>query len=850
MAINNFRKVMTSLFWRKRPSKKLTAVLLFLTVVLIVFFYRRPIAIKSIEHFAKPQNIGISCLDFSLDWRFNINIEKACITSPLGTAIVSNAMWQPWSNVFSIEQIKVKHLATDNKVEKEIPGEDQATKLNLPDSLPILSISSLDIDSFVLLQPLHLSVNTISSNELSITGDVNASVKMQQNSLVADLVWSLSDLTKWIPQVQKSLQDNAELLKDVDLDAGKIQTSLIFDGEVLSANSSLDLVSRFYVSNCPIDAVIEGVVLIDVDLSSLNISLDLSQLANDFSVLNCPLLQDYLAEDDLPQLSFVIPQKVSMDETQINLPNLQIIDRRNTNRSIVLNELLFKTTGEFDVNYNISIKQPILTKQIQAGMLDFKVQGSLSVDLINRTPEQSISLKIVGDNNQLVLSDLKMNSLFIENLTSKFSVHTSEPNQFVMEGTIHSSDIQVAGVNIAKTSSDFSLSGASFNDMQLSVANQIYRLDHSDASVQNISNHIDLKIKEFEDLSFSGNTTATKFSVQNINFQPITFTHTGQVSLANMTLFSQHEINLEQGFMIELEQQQTKTKVHINQQNLIGLQSVISQLENTLTVKRGNFSANIEFSLPQEGEQFVANGRADFQNVSAKYQDYVLNNITYQTPLTFDSAGLQLVESTLLIESIDVGVMIKQLQASVVAQDSVPRLTRVQGEFFNGKFSLADLWLDGREQQFNVNIQNVDLGQVVALQEQPGIQITGNIDGDLPLIMGKQGIRIEDGWISSLTGGKLTIVDNPSFDSIKLQQPDLALLENLDFTNLESSIKLNPDGEMFFDFSLKGNNPDKKQAVNFNYNHQQNLLALLELKRLIKSVENKIEQKITQGDKK
>ena len=48
---------------------------------------------------------------------------------------------------------------------------------------------------------------------------------------------------------------------------------------------------------------------------------------------------------------------------------------------------------------------------------------------------------------------------------------------------------------------------------------------------------------------------------------------------------------------------------------------------------------------------------------------------------------------------------------------------------------------------------------------------------------------------------------------------------------------------MVFDFSIKGNNPEKKQAVNFNYNHQQNLFALLELKRLVKSVENKIEQK-------
>jgi len=204
---------MTRLFWRKRPSKKLIATLLFLAVLAIVFFYRRPIAIKSIEHFTKPHHLYISCLNFSLDWRLNLNIKQACVTSPVGDALVSNAMWQPWSNVLSIEQIKVQHLATDNKVEKEILWEDQAAKLDLPDSLPKLSISSIEIDSFALLQPLHLSVNTISSNELSITGDVNASVKMKQNTLVANLEWNLSDLTKWIPQAQQSFQDNAELLR-------------------------------------------------------------------------------------------------------------------------------------------------------------------------------------------------------------------------------------------------------------------------------------------------------------------------------------------------------------------------------------------------------------------------------------------------------------------------------------------------------------------------------------------------------------------------------------------------------------------------------------------------------------
>ncbi|GAC21171.1 intermembrane phospholipid transport protein YdbH family protein [Paraglaciecola arctica] len=841
---------MTALFWQKRPSKKLIAILLFVIILITAFVFRRPIAIKSIEYLAQSQNLHVNCLDFSLDWQLNLNVKQACVTFPAGEILVQKAIWQPWSNILSIELLKVKHLTTDNSVDNEPKKENQTTSLNLPTSLPKLRISSIEIDSFELLQPLHLSVNTTSSNEWSISGDLNASVKMQQNTLVGNLVWSLSDLTNWIPQAQNLSQDNTELLAELASDESKITTLLTFDGNLLSAASSLDIASRFDVSSCPIDTVFKGNVLVGVDISSLNISLDLSQLSNNVSLLNCSLIQDYFATDDLPKLSFVFPQKVTLNRSQINLPKLQIVDTQNPLRSILLDGLNYKTTGELAVNYNISLKQPIKTKQIQAGMLDIQAQGRVSADVSALNTPQPMSWEISDANNRLVVNHLQMDRLFIGSLTTEFTLQHSGTKPLKMQGTIDSSEIQTGDIKLAKTSHTFGISGASLNDLQLSIDNQILQLDHPDANVGNISNHMDLNIQELATLSFSGHSTVTNIRAQNIKLQPITVAHLGQANVPNNTISSQHKISLEQGFLIELEQQKTKAKLLIDQQDMLALTNIMSQLENDLIIEQGNLSASIEFSLPQADQSFIALGKADFQGVSAKYQDYVLNNITYQTPLTFDSAGLQLSESTLHIDSIDVGVPISQLKANVIAKDSVLRLKQVQGEIFNGSFSTSQLWLDGRNQQVSINFQNIDLAQVVALQQQPGIKITGNINGDLPLIINKQGISIEEGWASSLSGGKLTIVDNPSFDSIKAQQPELALLENLDFTQLKSNVKFTPDGWIFFDFSLIGNNPVKKQGVNFNYSHQENIFSLLESIRLVKSVENKIEQKITQGEKK
>lgn len=841
---------MTPLIWQKRPSKKLIAILLFVTVLAAVFFFRRLIVIKSVEYFAKPQGLSIACLDFSMDWQLNIKVKQACITFPTGEVLVREAIWQPWPNILSIKQIKLTHLASNHKNDEKPSREKRTNEINLPEFLPTLKISNFEVHSTELLQPLQLSLNTIATNEFRINGDVNASLKIFQNTLTGYLVWSLSDLTKWLPVAKKLSQDNAELLSELAADNSKIQTSLFFDGEVLRLDNSLDLISRINVSSCPVNVIIKGGVLVDIELPSLNTSLDLSKLVTNLTVVHCPLLQEYFAKDDLPQLSFVLPQKMTIDETQIGLPKLQIIDRKNTNRSLEVTNLVYKSTGELTANYNMSVKQPVSTKKIQAEMLDLQAQGAISIALSTLGTQQPVSWKIADDNSKLVVSNLKMNSILIGSLTSEFHTLQTGTKPFEIQGTLNSSSLQMGDIKLAKTNSDFVIAGESFNDLQLSIDNQLFQLAHPHAKVQNISNHLDVNIKELATLSFTGNSTVTNLAAQKIKFLPITITHLGQASHPKMAVSSQHNIILEQGFKVDLEQQQSIAELQVEQQDMLALKKIMTQLENQLILKQGNLSATLDITLPLAGEQFFADGKVDLQGVSAKYKNYAFNNMTYQTPLTFDSAGLQLTKSTLHIDSIDVGVSVKKLQALVIAKDSIIHLEQIQGEIFNGKFSSSQLWLDGREQEFNINFKDIDLTQLVALQQQPGINITGNIDGDLPMMMNKHGISIDEGWASSLSGGKLTIVDNPSFDSIKLQQPQLALLENLEFTQLKSKVKFTPDGWMFFDFAIKGNNPDKKQSVNFNYTHQENIFSLLESIRLVNAIENKIEQKITLGDKK
>jgi hypothetical protein len=193
---------------------------------------------------------------------------------------------------------------------------------------------------------------------------------------------------------------------------------------------------------------------------------------------------------------------------------------------------------------------------------------------------------------------------------------------------------------------------------------------------------------------------------------------------------------------------------------------------------------------------------------------------------------------------------VHHIQASLSASDSQLKLKNISGEIFGGRFYFNDIWLDDRSQSTKIELNDIELAKLIELQQQSGIQISGQVRGSLPIQFSKDGVTIDGGTLISQGPGHLKIINNPAFDSIKAQQSELAFLENMDFTQLSSTVKFNSDGWLFLNFSLVGDNPEKKQSLKFNYSHQENIFTLLKSLRLANSVQNKIEKSLKEGGKK
>jgi len=441
--------------------------------------------------------------------------------------------------------------------------------------------------------------------------------------------------------------------------------------------------------------------------------------------------------------------------------------------------------------------------------------------------------------NQLVFNgklldkptELSLNSLSQINLNAETSVTK-----------LHSPDVTVAMLN-----NQLNVVGKDLDNLEFSSKSQLDNNQVAGIKLGKLNNQLSGKLIKLANINFSGQTDMNGLAIdkagQQLKVKTVTVKHKGRSALSLDSTFSEHNILLEKDFAANLIQQQQQVSLQIEQQNITSLQPLVSQLSPQLTLTQGRLNAKMTGNL----EQQTLAADVSLSEVNGRYTDYLFSGVSFHSPLSFDSAGLQLGVSTLQVDLLNMGLPMEAITASLLSVEGVLKLENILGNTLGGQFSVKDIWLDQRKQHFDVVIKNIDLAQVVALQDQPGISITGQIGGKLPVNSDLQAVSIDNGKVDSQGGGVLTIRGNPAFDSIKKQQSELAFLENYHFSQLGSKVTLTSDGWLFLELAFKGQNPDKKQAVNFNYSHQENLLTLLETLRVTNSIQEKIEKSISKG---
>ncbi|MCL1039729.1 YdbH domain-containing protein [Shewanella submarina] len=156
------------------------------------------------------------------------------------------------------------------------------------------------------------------------------------------------------------------------------------------------------------------------------------------------------------------------------------------------------------------------------------------------------------------------------------------------------------------------------------------------------------------------------------------------------------------------------------------------------------------------------------------------------------------------------------------------------GELLGGEFLLPQFNLSRNDTSHAyLVLQGLSLPQLLALQPLEGVTATGIFDGVLPAKIEKGKISVSGGRLAARApGGLIAVTDNPTVLSLRQSQPHLDFafnaLEHLEYNTLASTFDMQPGGEAELKVQVKGRSPGIERPIEFNYNHEENLLQLLQ----------------------
>ncbi|MGI0117692.1 YdbH domain-containing protein [Zooshikella sp. RANM57] len=258
----------------------------------------------------------------------------------------------------------------------------------------------------------------------------------------------------------------------------------------------------------------------------------------------------------------------------------------------------------------------------------------------------------------------------------------------------------------------------------------------------------------------------------------------------------------------------------------------------------------------QTGTQWLANAQLSANQLAGQYQDYQWLGAEMDLGWKIEAIGSQLSFSPMAknqfkVEQLNVGIPLQRLRGYMVVKNRPSpwlNLERVNVKVLQGNVYVKQIpLLPPYPVNSYATFDGISLSNLVALQQQPGLSAQGRLQGRLPLRFSTSGITIKAGQIqASKSGGFIKLENNPAVEAMKQSRPEFSsaikALENLHFSMLESSVDLNEKGDAKFKVTIKGYNPSlsKTRQVNFNYQHEENMLMLLRSLRFSQRLTDKL----------
>lgn len=250
---------------------------------------------------------------------------------------------------------------------------------------------------------------------------------------------------------------------------------------------------------------------------------------------------------------------------------------------------------------------------------------------------------------------------------------------------------------------------------------------------------------------------------------------------------------------------------------------------------------------------------ADIQlaNIGGHYNELLFSGLNYRQALDLMPTYRSPRSGKLSVAHIDAGVAIDKLVARTRIGSSeyggLPKLyvNGLSGHVFDGEFSAEPFAYDLNTpaNALTLHVQGIDLAEVVATQQFPDIEVSGRIDGRLPIEINPYGVFVNNGQLHNATSEGL-IRYRPAATGGLEQNPlaDIALkaLSDFHYDTLKAHADYVPDGTLTLNFELNGTSPPLQttRPVHLNINTEQNLISLLKSIRYVDGLNQGLDEQV------
>ena len=256
------------------------------------------------------------------------------------------------------------------------------------------------------------------------------------------------------------------------------------------------------------------------------------------------------------------------------------------------------------------------------------------------------------------------------------------------------------------------------------------------------------------------------------------------------------------------------------------------------------------------------------KDLDGYYEDIPVEDIN--TTITVNATSLDDVTmagpATVRIGRVDPGVALENIALTLqlgrlgfgdnVGQPGVD-LKDVSAHTLGGRVSSPRINFDPARPatRFTLKIDGVQLDRLLQLEQQPGLEGTGVLDGSIPITLNGKTVTIHEGHVAVRPpGGVIRFAPLDETRQMLVQaKPEMELvlraLENFRYDVLRATVNYREDGTLSLETRLEGKNPDMTESppVHFNLNVEENIPALLQSVQVVKDIEQRLEKAFGQS---